>query len=265
MPSPCFSFDMFWSFREMSITCWSAKEWDDAVKEAQGQSSLCSLACVFLTDKRSGLGGHAENPEGCGNCFCQALYGNVDPAAYLSTVEEDLTEQELLFKKSDAEAMGQVLLIRQEDNDASWTARKKEALLKSAAKCKENRYRAPWGCRWFADWKENVDKAHQQGQKFHVFYFEGKVGCGKMAWEDRAGFDKNHIESQKKQLAKNIQQDQAKSKVQTETCFFCCCFGHFAPTRITRQPCRTSMMRRNCRRFAIARAWASRKPQKSHG
>ena len=91
MPSPCFSFDMFWSFREMSITCWSAKEWDDAVKEAQGQSSLCSLACVFLTDKRSGLGGHAENPEGCGNCFCQALYGNVDPAAYLSTVEEDLT------------------------------------------------------------------------------------------------------------------------------------------------------------------------------
>ncbi|CAL1128790.1 unnamed protein product, partial [Cladocopium goreaui] len=161
-----------------------SKEWDDAVKEAQGQSSLCSLACVFLTDKQSGPGDHVEDPEGCGSCFCQALYGNVDPAAYLSAVEEDLTEQELLFKKSDAEAMGQVLLIRQAESDASWTARKKEALLKAAAKCKENRYRAPWGCRWFADWKENVDKAGQQGQKFHVFYFEGKVGCGKIAWED---------------------------------------------------------------------------------
>ena len=203
MPSPWFSFDMFWSFREMPITCWSAKEWDLAVKETQGRSSLCSLACVFLTDKQSGLGDHVEDPEGCGSCFCQTLYGNVDPAAYLSTVEEELTEQEMLFKKSDAEAMGQVLLIRaEEENDASWTARKKKTLLKAAAKCKENRYRAPWGCRWFADWKKNVDKAIQQGQKFHVFYFEGKVGCGKIAWEDRAGFDKNRIESQKKQLAK---------------------------------------------------------------
>ena len=202
MPSPCFSFDMFWSFREMSITCWSAKEWDDAVKEAQGQSSLCSLACVFLTDKQSGLGDHVEDPEGCGSCFCQALYGNVDPAAYLSAVEEDLTEQKLLFQKSDAEAMGQVLLIRQAENDASWTARKKKTLLKAADTCKENRYRAPWGCRWFAEWKKNVDKARKQGQKFHVFYFEGKMGCGKMAWEDRAGFDKNRIESQKKQLAR---------------------------------------------------------------
>ncbi|CAL1128782.1 unnamed protein product, partial [Cladocopium goreaui] len=160
------------------------KEWDDAVKEAQGQSSLCSLACVFLTDKQSGLGDHVEDPEGCGSCFCQALYGNVDPAAYLSAVEEDLTEQKLLFQKSDAEAMGQVLLIRQAENDASWTARKKKALLKAADKCKENRYRAPWGCRWFAEWKKNVDKARKQGQKFHVFYFEGKMGCGKMAWEE---------------------------------------------------------------------------------
>ena len=238
----------------MSITCWSAKEWDDAVKEAQGQSSLCSLACVFLTNKQSGLGGHAENPEGCGSCFCQALYGNVDPATYLSTVEEDLPEQELLFKKSDAEAMGQVLLIRQEESDASWTARKKEALLKAAAKCKENHYRAPWGCRWFADWKENVDKAHQQGQKLHVFYFEGKVGCGKMVWEDRAGFDKNRIESQKKQLAKKHPTRSSKILKSKLKHVFCCCFGQFAPTRITRQPCRTSKMRRNCRRFAIARA-----------
>ena len=171
----------------------------------------------------------------------------MDPATYLSTVEEDLPEQELLFKKSDAEAMGQVLLIRQAENDASWTARKKEALLKAAAKCKENRYRAPWGCRWFADWKENVDKAGQQGQKFHVFYFEGKVGCGKMAWEDRAGFEK-------KQLAKKHPTRSSKILKSKLKHVFCCCFGQFAPTRITRQPCRTSKMRRNCRRFAIARA-----------
>eukprot|EP00435_Cladocopium_sp_Y103_P068551 s132_g31.t1 len=162
-----------------------SQEWDAAVEETQGQSSLCSLACVFLTDKQSGLGGHVENPEGFGNCFCPALYGQVDPGAYLSIVEDPyLTQEKLLFKKSDAEAMGQVLLIRQEESDVAWSERKKEALLKAIEKCKENHYRAPWGCQWFAEWKENVDKAHQRGQKFHVFYFQGKVGCGKMAWED---------------------------------------------------------------------------------
>ena len=182
----------------MPITCWSAKEWDSAVKALQKQSGLCSLACVFLTDAKSGLGGHAENPEepedpeGCRSCFCQALYGKVDPAAYLSTVEEEVTEQELLFKKEDAEVMRQVLCIRQEESDAYWDARKTRALLEAKDICKANRYRAPWGCRWFADWKENVDKAHQQGQTLHVFYCEGKVGCGKVAWKDRAGFDKNH-------------------------------------------------------------------------
>ena len=132
MPSPCFSFDMFWSFREMSITCWSAKEWDDAVKEGQGQSSLCSLACVFLTDKQSGLGDHVEDPEGCGSCFCQALYGKVDPAAYLSAVEEDLTEQEVVVPEkrcwghgpgSPHSASKKMML--------PGTARKKEALLES--------------------------------------------------------------------------------------------------------------------------------------
>ena len=186
----------------MSITCWSAKEWDDAVKEGQGQSSLCSLACVFLTDKQSGLGDHVEDPEGCGSCFCQALYGKVDPAAYLSAVEEDLTEQKLLFQKSDAEAMGQVLLIRQAENDASWTARKKEALLESGRQMQGEPLPRAMGVPLVCRVEKNVDKARKQGQKFHVFYFEGKVGCGKMAWEDRAGFDKNRIESQKKQLAR---------------------------------------------------------------
>jgi hypothetical protein len=169
----------------MSITCWSAKEWDDAVKEGQGQSSLCSLACVFLTDKQSGLGDHVEDPEGCGSCFCQALYGNVDPAAYLSPVEEDLTEQKLLFQKSDAEAMGQVLLIRQAENDASWTARKKEALLKAADKCKENRYRAPWGCRWFAEWKKTWTKPVSKGKSFTFSTLKGKWDVGK--WLGRTG------------------------------------------------------------------------------
>lgn len=34
-----------------------AEEWDDAVRMVEIRSTACSLACVFLTDKASGLGG----------------------------------------------------------------------------------------------------------------------------------------------------------------------------------------------------------------
>ena len=185
MPSPCFSFDMFWSFREMSITCWSAQEWDDAVKEAQGQSSLCSLACVFLTDKQSGLGDHVEDPEGCGSCFCQALYGKVDPAAYLSAVEEDLTEQKLLFQKSDAEAMGQVLLIRQAENDASWTARKKEALLESGRQMQGEPLPRAMGVPLVCRVEKKRGQPVSKGKSFTFSTLKGKWDVGK--WLGRTG------------------------------------------------------------------------------
>ena len=49
----------------------------------------------------------------------------------------------------------------------------KEAAKKAAKiKCDENYGRAPWGCRWFHDWKANVEQAVLLGQHLHVFYFE---------------------------------------------------------------------------------------------
>ena len=150
----------------------------------------CSLACVFLTNKSSGLGVHADVPgEALGQCWCQALYGKLPPQAYLEVVEDagKMTQQELDFKLQDAEAMGQVLVVRQGEADSVWQQMKDEALSEATEKCKENQGRAPWGCQWFAKWKANVDKAVECRQKLHVFFFESKVGCGKLAWEDRAG------------------------------------------------------------------------------
>ncbi|CAE7200134.1 unnamed protein product [Symbiodinium sp. CCMP2592] len=166
-----------------------AEEWDGAVRMAQVRSGAPSLACVFLTDEASGLGKHAENPERPGECWCQALYGSVPAAAYISIVEDikTMTEEELHFRHQDATAMGQILLIRADSqDDAQWRDAKREAVLKAEQACKDNKGLAPWGCVWFEEWKVNVSKAVDLGQKLHVFYFENKVGEGKLAWDDLA-------------------------------------------------------------------------------
>ena len=61
-------------------SCCNAKEWDAAVRKATVQSGACSLACVFLTDKDSGLGVHQDMPGKEGHCWCEMLYGQVIPA-----------------------------------------------------------------------------------------------------------------------------------------------------------------------------------------
>ncbi|CAE7515206.1 unnamed protein product [Symbiodinium sp. CCMP2456] len=164
-----------------------AMEWDDAVRKVEMHEDSCSLACVFLTNKATGLGVHADVAgEPLGRCWCQSLYGKLPPHAYLEVVEDadKMTQEQLDFKLQDAEAMGQVLVIRQGETDSVWKQRKEEALSEATEKCKENQGRAPWGCQWFAKWKANVDKAVECRQTLHVFFFENKVGCGKLAWED---------------------------------------------------------------------------------
>eukprot|EP00913_Durusdinium_trenchii_P025412 g23857.t1 len=56
------------------------------------------------------------------------------------------------------------------------------ALKIAEERCRQNGCRAPWGCSWFEEWRKNVEEAMRLGQKLHVFYFEGKVGRGKLAW-----------------------------------------------------------------------------------
>ena len=163
-----------------------SEEWDAAVRKVELQRGACSLACVFLTDETSGLGGHEQNPEHPGDCWCRALYGRVNAAAYISIVEDpsSMTEDELRFKEMDAKAMGQEFLRRGSQSDAEWERDKENAEAKAQEKCDKNRGLAPWGCCWFHSWKKNVDDAVALGQTLHVFYFEGKLGRGKLQWNE---------------------------------------------------------------------------------
>ena len=170
-----------------------SQEWDTAVAVASEQQA-CSLACVFLTDTASGLGQHVSNPDSPGNCYCKALYGSVPVETYLCEVdlsnEVAIDQQQLAFKKADAKAMGQLLLIRHSHTTLLEWKEEKAAARRTAYKLwQENEGRAPWGCAWFHLWKENVDQAVERNQSLHVFYFKGRVGAGKVSWDELADED----------------------------------------------------------------------------
>lgn len=168
--------------------------WDRAVSSVQ--QDAYSLACVFLTDKESGLGKHASNPATPGKCWCQQIYGPIPASAYLSVVETSVAEQKsnqkLAFARADAEAMGQRLVIKRDQGEIEWERELAEALRDADKRCVENQELAPWGCQWFEDWKNNVDRAAQHHQMLHVFYFEGRKGKGKMPWEQLSDTQARH-------------------------------------------------------------------------
>ncbi|CAE7233916.1 unnamed protein product [Symbiodinium natans] len=163
-----------------------SQQWDKAVSIVQ-KEDVCSLACVFLTDTDSGLGCHASNPDTPGRCWCHIIYGQVPASNYLCVidlVDKQMTEDELAFTQADAAAMGKVVLIRQHQNEPEWLDELSRARKDAEERCKANHGKAPWGCMWFEKWKLNVDEAAlKYGQELQVFYFEGKVGCGKLDWE----------------------------------------------------------------------------------
>eukprot|EP00435_Cladocopium_sp_Y103_P048162 s169_g14.t1 len=164
-----------------------AAEWDSAVSAADEQQ-MCSLACVFLTDTGSGLRQHVENPERPGECYCKALYGSLPVEAYLSEVDATSVDQkQLAFKTADSNAMGQVLLTKYAHTTRlEWETQKAEGIEEAYRRWQENEGRAPWGCAWFHKWKKNVHQAVRLNQSLHVFYFEGRVGAGKVGWDQLA-------------------------------------------------------------------------------
>ena len=91
-----------------------SEEWDQAVSVAKTQEAF-SLACVFLTDRASGLGVHCDNPHAVGECWCRAIYGHLPASTYISVVDMRPEMQasqapiDLEFKRADAQAMGQRL------------------------------------------------------------------------------------------------------------------------------------------------------------
>ncbi|CAE7683135.1 unnamed protein product, partial [Symbiodinium necroappetens] len=52
----------------------------------------------------------------------------------------------------------------------------------------------PWGCRWFTKWRENIETAVQSGAELEVYYFQNRVGKGKVESFDTAGDDNLHRE-----------------------------------------------------------------------
>ena len=45
----------------------------------------------------------------------------------------------------------------------------------------------PWGCLWWEQWINNIEKAHACGAQLEVYYFEKSVGAGKVKSFDTAG------------------------------------------------------------------------------
>ena len=135
---------------------------------------------MFLTDASSGLGKHVGNPDTPGKCWYHQIYGAMQAFAYLSVVDlrtdRGQSSQEILaFKRADAEAMGQRLLVREAEGDIEWELELAESLRDAEVRCTENQELAPW--------KRNVDRAAERRQVLHVFYFEGRKGKGKLRWE----------------------------------------------------------------------------------
>ena len=56
----------------------------------------------------------------------------------------------------------------------AWEYKEKPAFAKAA----------PWGCRWFQKWKEQVEKAVSLGQRLKVVFFPGEVGQGIVGWDE---------------------------------------------------------------------------------
>jgi hypothetical protein len=171
-------------------------QWDAAVEEPETNLRV-SLACVFLTDRESGLGVHAIDPDNLGNpCLCRQIYGRVPHAAYLSCFEcnrDSMGDEPYVrardFARADAEAMGLIFLERGYRSDRVWQQLKSEAMGRAETRCNENQGRAPWGCKWFEVWKRNMLDAVDRGQRLSAYYFPGCVGKGKVAWDDLANPD----------------------------------------------------------------------------
>lgn len=139
-----------------------------------------SSACVFLHHvAKTSLGNHVSDGDG-GACLCPAIYGHRswDQFGYLLVERIGCTEQERKDLAVTAQAMRAVIV--QEGSSARVLHQKRQEAEEAWIKCGKV---AAWGCKWFADWKANIDLARRRGQELHVYFFpKAKVGDGKVKW-----------------------------------------------------------------------------------
>ena len=158
--------------------------WDAVIDENAVHKQ--SVACVFLCTSNSGLGEHPKDPDSAeGACYCPKIYGEREEntrhkqLGYLRLLRKETSTADEEEEKRKSKYT-RTVVIREDASKEELQKAEEEA--KKA--CKNNGNRASWGCRWFEEWKENVDSAVKLNQKLIVVYFAGQVGKGKVDWED---------------------------------------------------------------------------------
>ena len=150
--------------------------WDALTSERHDYS----VACVFPCTPADGLGQHYCE-EAFGPCLCHTIYGVRDyrTFGYLRVVPGTLTDDEVKKEREIAKYLKAVMIRADATPEAIYQAEEK------AIKAWEESGRvATWGCKWFQDWKENVEEAVKLKQRLKAVFFPGEVGQGKVAWED---------------------------------------------------------------------------------
>ncbi|CAE7579467.1 unnamed protein product [Symbiodinium sp. CCMP2456] len=70
----------------------------------------------------------------------------------------------------------------------------------------------PWGCRWFTNWRQNIETAVESGAELEVYYFPNRVGKGKVKSFETAGDDnlqREELNSRQKDFEKSPEFKQA--------------------------------------------------------
>jgi len=154
-----------------------AKSWDAMLEHG----ARMSTACVYLADSASGLGQHVEDAENPANaCYCRAIYGERDyrQFGYLLVTKHKHTKEERRRVYQHAKATN-ALVIDEHSPELEW----RQAADFARQRWEEHGRVAAWGCKWFADWQQNVERAVALHQKLMVCYVHGQKGMGKVAWE----------------------------------------------------------------------------------
>ena len=151
--------------KEVTHPCWEAEpisywgdisdDCDECVISFPGKFSkawdLCisghhamSVGCVFFVREEDGYGRHSDP------CMCYQLYGKRPP-------------KDFGYKVDSAD---------KEEAKAAWNNFIK------------NQGRPEWGCKWFENWRWNVETARDNYQRLVVYYFPDEVEDGEVDWDE---------------------------------------------------------------------------------
>jgi len=158
--------------------------WNGVTAERHGMS----VGCVFLNSQGDGMGQHVENPQHPGRCYCSTIYGERDYESFGYLIEIKPTDGPDDVQRRRDEAVATNAFVW--DPYRSGTT-KEDAIQEAKERWLKAGKVASWGCKWFAQWCTNIKEAVENEQQLVVYYFEGEVGQGKLAWANLCKPDAN--------------------------------------------------------------------------